>query len=184
MKRRDAVKQVAILVGGVLSVPAVAGILQGCEAETGPDWIPEFFSVEQGDLVAEIAERIIPATDTPGAKDALVHRLIDKLLKVHFSPTEQEDFLTGLESLNQAGEKPFLSLSKEEQTSVLIAAEQTARKQQNVSPKPFILLMKELTLLGYFTSEVGASQTLEYLHIPGNFEGCVPMKEGQKAWAV
>lgn len=181
MNRRDAVKQVAILVGGALSVPAVAGILQGCEADTRPDWIPEFFSIEQSDLVAEIAELIIPATDTPGAKDVLVHRLIDKLFVVHFPKAEQDHFLAGLDAINQVGGKPFLSLDKQTQTSILLQAEQDEKKQTG---KPFMRMMKELTLLGYFTSEAGASQVLEYLHIPGNFEGCVPMKPGQKAWAV
>ncbi|MEZ4826630.1 MAG: gluconate 2-dehydrogenase subunit 3 family protein [Bacteroidia bacterium] len=184
MNRRDAVKQVAILVGGALSVPAVAGILQGCEADTRPDWIPEFFTIEQADLVAEIAECIIPATDTPGAKDALVHRLIDKLMHLHFLQEDQERFTAGLQAINEAGGKPFLTLDKETQTEILLSAEKDARTAASSDGKPFFPMMKELTLLGYFTSEQGASQTLEYLHIPGNFEGCIPLKPGQKAWAV
>ncbi|HAK76772.1 MAG TPA: twin-arginine translocation pathway signal, partial [Runella sp.] len=46
------------------------------------------------------------------------------------------------------------------------------------------LRMKELTVTGYFTSEIGATKALEYLPIPGRFEGCVPLKPGQKAWAL
>jgi hypothetical protein len=44
--------------------------------------------------------------------------------------------------------------------------------------------MKELTLLGYFTSEVGATKALRYVPIPGRFDGCIPYKKGDKAWAL
>lgn len=184
MNRRDAVKRVATIVGGTLTIPAAAGILSGCEADTSPDWIPEFFSVEQADLVAEIADLIIPDTDTPGAKAALVHRLIDRLMAQHFDKKHQDHFLAGLDAINQAGGAPFLSLDQEKQVSTLMAAEQEALGKRNTSPKPFFLMMKELTLLGYFTSEAGASQALTYVHIPGNYDGCVPLQEGQKAWAT
>jgi hypothetical protein len=45
-------------------------------------------------------------------------------------------------------------------------------------------MMKGLTVTGYFTSEIGATQALEYLPIPGKFEACIPLKPGQKAWAL
>ena len=49
---------------------------------------------------------------------------------------------------------------------------------------PFWRLLKELTLFGYFTSEQGATQALEYVPIPGRYDACIPLKPGQKAYAL
>ena len=57
-------------------------------------------------------------------------------------------------------------------------------KLLTVNDKPFFQRMKELTVTGYFTSEIGATKALEYLPIPGKFEGCIPLKPNQKAWAL
>ena len=56
-------------------------------------------------------------------------------------------------------------------------------KKEN-DPKPYFRMMKELTLLGYFTSKEGATQALRYVAVPGHYEGCVPYKKGDKAWAT
>lgn len=51
-------------------------------------------------------------------------------------------------------------------------------------PVYFFQLIRELTLLGYFTSEAGATKALAYVQVPGRYDGCVDMKPGQKAWAI
>jgi hypothetical protein len=51
-------------------------------------------------------------------------------------------------------------------------------------PNHYFALMKQLTLLGYFTSEIGATQALRYVAVPGRYEGCIPYKKGDKAWAT
>ena len=52
--------------------------------------------------------------------------------------------------------------------------------------RPFILTLKELTMLGFFTSEPGASQVLQYSPVPGAYKGCVPVSEAGngKTWAT
>ena len=52
------------------------------------------------------------------------------------------------------------------------------------APVPFFFMIKELTTTGYFTSEIGATQALEYLPIPGKFDGCMPLSPNQKTWAL
>jgi hypothetical protein len=63
------------------------------------------------------------------------------------------------------------------------AKEYQAAKQKD-DPSHYFTLMKQLTLLGYFTSEIGATQALRYEAVPGRYEGCVPYKKGDKAWAT
>ena len=59
---------------------------------------------------------------------------------------------------------------------------QVPKAKQNFSP--FFTILKDLTLTGYFTSEIGCTQALEYVAVPGRYDGCVPLKAGQKAWAI
>ena len=81
MNRRDALKQTALLTGYALSASTIASIMNGCKASGDPAWVPQFLTEEQGALVAEMAECLIPRTDTPGAKDVFVHEFIDLMLK-------------------------------------------------------------------------------------------------------
>jgi len=50
-------------------------------------------------------------------------------------------------------------------------------------PAHYFTMMKQLTLLGYFTSKPGATEALRYVPVPGRYEGCIPYTKGEKAWA-
>src|SRR2546425_148322 len=79
--RREALRRVALLLGGALSASTVAGVLAGCEARRTPEgaWTSRALTSEQLELVAAIAEHILPETDTPGARGVGVHRFIDEI---------------------------------------------------------------------------------------------------------
>jgi hypothetical protein len=199
MKRRDALGRVALLMGGALSAPTMLAFLEGCkqagDAATG---ITFPFPAERKNLVSEIAEIIIPKTDTPGAKDAKVGEFIELMLKDCYPERDQSSFNKGLEELEK---KDFLKATPEEQSKILTEMEAATKaemekageekkkyteagKEYSDAGVPFFRLMKELTLLGYFTSEPGATQALEYVAVPGRYDGCIDMKPGQKAWAM
>src|SRR5881628_3220928 len=80
--RREALRRAALALGGVLSAPLVAGVLAGCEARRAPAaaWRPRTLTPDQTELVATIAEHILPETDTPGARAVGVHRFTDAML--------------------------------------------------------------------------------------------------------
>lgn len=190
MKRRIAIKKLGLSIGGSLATPSLLGLLYPCQdrqeiTQEAADGLL-FFSKDQAKLVAQIAELIVPPTATPGAKDAQVHVFIDVMLADCYYEKDQQSFLAGLSRLESASKslyhKPFLQASPQQQVSLL---KQEARiEREPKGPTPFFRLMKELTLLGYFTSEPGATQALAYVAVPGRFEGCVPLREGQKAWAI
>ena len=189
MNRREALQRVSWLVGGSVSAPLAAAVLSGCrtEPDTATDWSPQFLSAEQDALVAEVTELIIPATDTPGAKDVMVNRLIDHLLATCYPEEDRQRFVAGLAQLDadakEAHGDSFVDLTPEQQTEVLAQAEARASSKEGLA---FFPMIKELTLLGYFTSEPGATQALRYELVYGRFNGCVPLEEatGGKAWAT
>jgi hypothetical protein len=187
ISRREALRRTALLLGGVVSAPTLAGVLAGCETPHGEGgWTPRVLTGEQTDLVATVAEHIIPETDTPGARRVGVHRFIDTMLAEYYDASDRADFLAGLSDVEaragRSGVKDFVSASKAQQIAILTELDREA--YTNAAAPHFFRTMKELTLLGYYTSEPGATKELQYNPAPGRFEGCVPISRIGRAWAV
>ncbi len=207
MNRREAINRVALLMGGTLSAPTLFALGNNKHTNLGTDFV---LDANQRSLVSEIADVIIPRTATPGAKDANVGPFIELMLKDCYRDQEQQNFKDGLADVDAkamaAHGKNFLSSTPEQQTAILKAVEKetmelmkSANVQQvkvgdnvdkevvtskKIKGTPFWRLMKELTLFGYFTSEQGATKALNYVPIPGRYDGCIPYKKGDKAYAL
>lgn len=197
MNRRELIQRVAYLMGGAVSAPAILGVLNGCTAKAAANWTPQVLTGPQADLVAEVAEIIIPRTDTPGAKDVGVPAFIDAMLKDAYTASDRSRYIAGLNELDAQAQlqhqRRFTRLEPEQQRSLVqrvhdqaVAHEQTLTTPPAQLARPFILMTKELTLLGFFTSQAGATQVLQYDPVPGAFRGCVPLAESGngKTWAL
>ncbi len=212
MKRRDALQRVALMMGGVVSAPTMIAILNGCKASGDTtSGAPFSLTKDLQALISEIAEVIIPKTDTPGAKDAGVGPFIEKMLKDCYTEAQQQYFIKGLEDVETESKKlgsGFVALASDKKIQVIATMRDKAKAEnenvekkakevdtesgltkQNTSkkvepPVPFFNLMKELTVFGFFTSEPGATQTLDFVPIPGRYDGCIKMQPGQKAYAI
>jgi hypothetical protein len=207
MNRRNALSKVALLMGGAISAPSLLAF--GGNNPTNK--VADFgLNDAQRSLLAEITEHIIPRTSTPGAKDAGVSTFVEKMLKDCYKAQEQQNFMDGLADLEAkataAHGKNFLATTSDQQVAILKAVEKetielmkAAKVQQvkvgdNVDKEvvtskktkgtPFWRLLKELTLFGYFTSEQGATKALNYIPIPGRYQGNIPYKKGDKAYAL
>lgn len=199
MNRREAISRIALLVGGTLSAPTLFAMESVGKVKTRSALEAAFSLTEaQRLIVAEVAEHIIPKTTTPGAKDAGVPAFIEMMLNDCYKSPEQTSFLEGVADLEK---KNFISLSKEEQIAALKQVETDTKElmksyevkqvkvgdnvdKENLEGKkgvPFWRLMKELTLLGYFTSEQGIKASFVYEPIPGKFEA-TKLEPGQKAF--
>ena len=188
MDRREALKRTAWIMGGVISAPAMMGILKGCTAKPTINWKPVFLSENQGILISQVADIIIPTTDTPGAKDVGVPGFIDLMLKDCYTKEDQDEFIAGMTALDEEAKKAygeaFIDLGAEEQTEFVKKIHDEAVNAK-AEKRPFILKVKELTMLGFFTSKPGAEQVLQYVAVPGSYKGCIPLKEAGngKTWA-
>jgi len=181
MDRRQAIQRAAMVLGYTVSAPAIFGVLNGCQAKPDLAFKPVFLTDEQAAIIAEVAEIIIPKTDTPGAKDAGVPGFIDLMLKDCYSQEDQQRFVQGLESMQAEAKSSygsdFLSCKPEQQQELVFKLHAAAIAERK-SPA------KELTILGFFTSEPGATQVLRYEPVPGKYEGCVPLSSVGKTWAT
>ena len=199
MNRREAISRIALLVGGTLSAPTLYAMESAGKVKTRSALEAAFSLTEaQRLIVAEVAEHIIPKTTTAGAKDVGVPAFIVMMLNDCYKSPEHNSFLEGVADLEK---KNFISLSKEEQIAALKQVEMDTKelmksyevKQVKVGDNvdkesmegkqgvPFWRLMKELTLLGYFTSEQGIKASFVYEPIPGKFEA-TKLEPGQKAF--
>ncbi len=190
MNRRDALNRVALLVGG--SIVGGTAFLEGCKPSDKKVATGLPFSQEQISFLDEVAETIIPTTTTPGAKAAKVGQFMQTMVTDCYEEKDQKIFIEGINSIDKACAKMhgqgFLKASPEQRTALLTAIDKEAvaynKGKKEGDPNHYFSLMKQLTLLGYFTSEVGATQALRYVAIPGRYEGCIPYKKGDRAWAT
>ena len=188
MNRREALQRVALLLGGAISTPVLQAVLSGCRPSA--QYTPRTLKPTQFDVVTSIADSIIPATETPGAKGVGVPEFIDLILTDCYSPKDRDRFLTGLaafeEQFQQKLGKTFLQANPKEQTEILneFDREAVAARRSGASELPFFGMMKELTLIGYYTSAVGANDELQFQPATNRFDGCIPLERVDgRAWA-
>lgn len=183
MKRRRALQLTTLAVGG--SVVGGDLFLAGCKNKSAGEML---FTKNTIMLLDEIGETILPETDrSPGAKAARIGLFMKDMVSDCYSDKEQQIFMKGLELLNDRSkdiyERSFIELDSEERLSYLHELDKEAKNSIDDEPPHYFTMMKQLSILGYFTSEPGATQALRYNPVPGEFIGCIPYKEGDKAWA-
>jgi hypothetical protein len=167
MTRREHLAAISTVAAHALFLDVVESFAR---AAAVPDaWRPEAVAPGQAALLAEVAETILPATDSPGAKAARVHLFVDLALARCVPAAARAAVVSALGTLGAA----------------FAAAAPEARRAQLSRIDPVALgLLQELTVLGYFTSEIGATQALAYDPVPGRYRGCIPLAPGQKGWAT
>lgn len=191
MNRRDALSRVALILGG--TVIGANAFLTGCKSgdqKAGAQGAA--LSAADENYLDEIAETIIPETDTPGAKAAKVGAFMVVMVNDCYDEKDQKVFSEGLGKLNETSDKKFsktfVDLTPEQRKELLLEIDKEAKdymaSKKAEDPKHYFRMMKELTLLGYFTSEPGATKALNYLPVPGKYEGCITYKKGDRAWAM
>lgn len=189
--RRQALGRVGVLLGGMVSAPTVAGVLSGCERQTGPDWTPSILSDSQNAMIDAMAEIIIPATDTPGASAANVNRFIDAIVGESWLEEDRTRFMDGLEAANSRCKKTygasFVELPSEKQRAFVAELDDETFGPDAPEADPetpsFYRMLKELVIVGYYTSEVGATQELRTNIVPGTYDGDVPYEDIGRAWS-
>lgn len=189
MNRREAISSVALLLGG--TILGAEAFLSGCKTKGTEAGVVNFSADDVG-FLNEVAETILPATSTPGAKAAKVGDFMTVIVKDCYEAKDQQIFTDGIKKLDEASKKKnnksFLESTPEQRHDLLVALDKEQKEYQKnkkkKDPTHYFRMMKELTLWGYFTSEIGAKQALRYVAVPGKYEGCIPYKKGDKAWAT
>lgn len=191
MNRRDALKNTVLVLGYTVAVPSLTSLFSSCNTNNGTalGWEPQFFSPSQAAVISELTETILPKTKTPGAKDLHLDQFIDKLIKQVLSKEDQEKLLKGFDAFEaeskEVNGKSFVESSPEQRTELLTKLEAESEKvtgniwgfplKKDIPPVPFYRQIKELTLLGYFTSQEVGKNILVYDPVPGKYVADMPL---------
>ena len=191
MKRRSAIKNIGIGMGASVSMGTFISMIASCNSEPSggaTDWAASYFTDKtQLSFIENIADVILPKTDSPGAKEVGVIKYIDTIVGKVYKPKEQEKFKKGLDACMEAVGDGDLSEfihsrigSKADKTTFdamrkLIGkdAPEDASKQSNYYIYSFLNAVKDLSVGGYFNNEIIATQHMVYEPVPGPYVGCI-----------
>ena len=145
-------------------------------------------------LFDDVAETILPRTDTPGAKDSAVGRFIARYSEACYEPEHIALLQNGIGDINGQMKKlhgvKFIHAGEEEKRLLLTTMDTQAKQYaQTLGPLSddklphYFSLLKQLTLMGFFTSELGATRVARYRPVPGKYKGCTPYSKGETFWA-
>jgi Gluconate 2-dehydrogenase subunit 3 len=190
VNRRDSLKGLSAVTAHAL-FPSVLVGAAAAAAEldaSGEAWAPRFISPERAAMLEALVDTILPATDTPGARQARVQVFVDLALRDCYTPAEQQVFVTGLEALADECRtrhgRLFEACSPEDRQALLAPLDAASYAPDTGARGSFIRILKDLTLLGFFTSRIGATQVLAYEAVPGGYQGCLELRPDQKSWAT
>jgi Gluconate 2-dehydrogenase subunit 3 len=192
--RREAVKRVSFLLGGVALVGS-SGLFTACTKDRAPAAAAGVGNFTTSDiaLLDEISDTILPTTaKSPGAKAAQTGAFMALMVTDTYSPEDQKVFRDGMTALDAASKTAnagagFVAATPAQRTALLttLDAEQHAfmKTKKGDTPTPYFRMMKELSMLGFFTSEIGMTKAMRYIETPGRWDPCVPYVAGETIWA-
>jgi len=215
MDRRKALKNMSLAMGYAVATPTLVGIIQSCKGESVLEWTPDFFSKDQGIALTKLVDIILPKTDTPAASEVQVHLFIDRFINEVVDAKEQSfikmianTFMTisakdnGKENVSDLGSEAlektlasFLQISKEDElknaeelTAYFETIENGAAAilDESVAASTFASKLRDMTIMGYRTSEYVGENVLAYDPLPGPYVACGNLEEltGGKAWSL
>lgn len=202
MERRELLRMIALATGAAMVGGDV--LLSGCKSNSNESIS---FSGKTIALLDEIGETILPRTKTPGAKDVAIGKFMQTMVTDCYYANDQQLFMNGLDELQQQSKqqfsKSFMDCSTEQKTELIKKFDSAAKEYNNKKfaydaernnktkgtlqyrkdemPNHWFTMVKQLTMLGFFTSKQGASEALRYIAVPGKYEGDVPYVKGGRA---
>lgn len=207
MTRRDVIQRVTALLGGA----AIAGSDRLLAFSFDDELLAQTmakgvggFSVTDIALLDEIAETILPETSSPGAKAAKTGAFMALMVTDAYTDRERDVFRDGMRRIDEASVTAngvaFMSASPAQRLALLLSLDREQKAAMDArrpaptnrapaldappsEPAHYFRMMKELTLLGFFTSEVGCTKALRYIESPGRYDPCAPLASGDRTWA-
>ena len=197
LNRRNILKVAGLSLGAAISPSCRRAIESGSDLAAPP--LTGKLSESQNQAITALADLIIPATDTPGAVQAGVPDFIQQIVVDWYTAGERQIFLDGLAELDQAARarwsRPFVGLTTTQQAQLLTELEPPMEGMTESRPMsalslpagasgdlPFYVKLKELTVLGFYTSELAATTELDYQPVPGHYDGDARFGDSDRQW--
>lgn len=179
LDRRTAIKRFMIIAGGLVLVPSCMTE----DDESSASFTHFTIGHDEEKMMSELCGTIIPATDTPGAKEINAHLFVLKMVDDCYGKEDQDRFMSGMKQFEKLAGKRFDSsferCTDKEKAALLNAVE----KKEGIGEDIYFFYSatKALTIQGYTTSEYYLTKINEYQLVPGYFNGCAPVKQAGKS---
>ncbi len=197
MKRREAIKISGLGLGFTLSGATLMSVISSCKHDLPKELSLQVLNQSEFEILSELAETILPKSDTPGAKDARVAEFIDLFISKIYPEELQIDFKSGLADLNQQctaiNSKGISSCSSDERNQFLSSIESSdyvapvsiwGNSVEEGSALPFYKQLKQMVMWGYFSSEIVGKEVLLYQVLAPGYQGCVDITNEMKLPSV
>jgi gluconate 2-dehydrogenase gamma chain len=190
MNRREWLKSMSMLAVGAVAAPSLLAVFDAHAAAQAPGAEPQFFTATQSDLMTAVVDIIIPRTKTPGAVDAGVPGFIDVMFKDVYAKEDQQRYLHAMAAFEKASPKPFLQLDAEQRKALVTKLHAKAlahpKATDAATAANFVMMTKKLAMLGFFLSQPGCTEVLQYVAVPGAYQADIPLSQAGdgRAWAV
>lgn len=190
MERRELLKMIVAATGAaMIGLPALAG------GQVPAAGAKAAFSAADIALMDEIADTILPRTKTPGAKDTGIGAFMATFVADCYTAQQQATFRAGLADIDKRAGGRFVSLTPQARTELLRAVDAEAKKRAAEDSGPrsaeaaeakahYFTMLKQLTIFGFFTSKTGATEVLQYVAVPGRYDGDLAYVAGTPAWGT
>lgn len=181
MDRREALKTVSLIFG--TTIVGAGAFLSGCVKTKSSGKILNHAELL---LLNEVAETLLPKTDTPGAKDADVASFMNTIVSDYYTMDEQEVFKNGINSINyvssSAFSKSFVDLNSEQRAEILMGLEKQAASfnASRQTAEHYYMMIKQLSIWAFLSSEIVAKKAFIHLPIPTKYVGEIDYKPGDK----
>ena len=178
MKRREILRYTAYVTGAALSAPLMGTILSGCKTDPA---VPvesglNYFNNKDFNLVKELVDVILPKSDSPSASDVGVHETIDQMIGLVYTEDQKASYGNGWEEL-----KTYLQTGSDTLSSFL----NLEKGGSNEDVRKAYMDLKQQTVAYYLNTEEVATNFLNYLPVPGEYQSCISLDEVDgKAWAL
>ena len=208
MKRREAIKNLSLGIGYVVSAPVILGVLESCSKQETTAWETVFLSGEQRHMVSHLVDIILPSTDIPGGLDLNLPQFVDKMCEDLLTERDKKRFNEGSKlfanalrsnagkEVSKSGRRDVLDVfenyfkvSPEKQLEVLQTQEKgdderAGEQLDQYHLYKFLIVVREFALLGYYSSEQIGKEVLVFDPIPGGYKPCIPLSEVGNAWTI
>jgi len=190
MDRRELLKMIVAATGAaMIGLPALG------QAQAPAAGAKSRFSDADVGTLDEIAETILPRTKTPGAKDAGAGAFMATFVSDCYTARQQATFRAGLADIDKRAGGRFVLLAPQARTELLRELDAEARKhavevtetgtaEEGEAMPHYFTMLKQLTIFGFFTSKVGATEVLRYVAVPGRYDGDLAYIPGTPAWGT
>ena len=169
MKRREVIQSLGLVSSHLLFPSILSGFMMSCSKLEKQVYTPVFFNLQEFEIIREIVDIILPATNTKSASQVKTHQFLDEVFAKCMTSAQQSLIKEGLSKLI-----PALT-SCENKKELLIDIDLKA--YNNDERSAYFKTIKQYTLISFFTSQEGTTKASNYLQFPGDYKGDIPLKE-------